>query len=529
MKKLILLLLLIPLVSFGQDVKVCSYNGYLTLKDLNEACNYKSYLGNVDAEKVVDNILKKVGLNRNFILKECPNIDNAAAASVVSPLGGLDRYIIYDKNFLNKIEDNTGTDWGAVSVLAHEIGHHLNGHTLNSSVSNHDQELQADEFSGFVLAKMGSTLKNATSAISIYGSSVGSSSHPPKDKRIKSIEIGWNNGFSGYDPIQNESSININLLEPDIEKENIFVNSAISANKIGNFSQAGKLLHSAYELSGNEDYLYYSASSYVNAKSYRDALKYYLFLIKKGYTGISLKYYITEKKSKKEIIVSETEFNLFKNSKKYINPRLEYSDSRQPEIFKNTSLIYVQLRETEKAIFSMKKARETNPDDLNLLLSEADLYIKIGDKEKFMILMQEAIKRDPNNAILYYNLGVINEEQEEFDAAMNFYKKSIELDPNYAASYLNLVGLILQAEGPIVERMNVLATSNKRSDNEKYDNLASERISIYKSALPFLEKLLEFDSNNIEAIETAVNIYIAIGDKRNQNKFSKKLKSLGLY
>ena len=31
-------------------------------------------------------------------------------------------------------------------VLAHEIGHHLSGHTLNNNISNHDIELQADKF-----------------------------------------------------------------------------------------------------------------------------------------------------------------------------------------------------------------------------------------------------------------------------------------------------------------------------------------------------------------------------------------------
>ena len=33
------------------------------------------------------------------------------------------------------------------------------------------------------------------------------------------------------------------------------------------------------------------------------------------------------------------------------------------------------------AISAIKEARAINPDDVNLILSEADLYIKIGDKK----------------------------------------------------------------------------------------------------------------------------------------------------
>jgi tetratricopeptide (TPR) repeat protein len=371
---------------------------------------------------------------------------------------------------------------------------------------------------------MGATLKNAISAISIYGSSDGSNSHPPKNKRIKSIELGWNNGFSGYNPIKADTSINIKLLNPNPDKEVLFVNSAISFNKSGNFSQAGKLLLNAYEYSGNEDYLYYSASSYVNAKSYNEALKYYLFLIKKGYTGVTLEYFITEKKSNKEVKVSEEEFNSFKSLRKYSNPRVKYSESRQPEIFKNTSLIYIELQDYEKANFTIKKARELNPDDLNLILSEADLSIKLGNKMQFKKLMDQAVSKDPNNAILYYNLAVISGEQGEIKIAKEYYLKSLELDDTYKATYLNLAGLILSEENKIVEEMNKSYTSDY-----DYNLLNKKRLEIYKSALPYLLKLLEIDPNNYEALKTAKNIYSTIGDKRKENEITKKLKSAGIY
>ena len=152
--------------------------------------------------------------------------------------------------------------------------------------------------------------------------------------------------------------------------------------------------------------------------------------------------------------------------------------------------------------------------------------MKLGDKDKFKVLMKEAITKDPDNAILYYNLGVINAEQGESDDAMNYYKKALELDPDYAATYLNLVGLILEGESALVEQMNELATSNKRSDYEKYDKLKQDRENLYTSCLPYLEKLIEIDSKNIEALKTAKNIYYTVGDNENYKLMTAKIQEL---
>ena len=86
---------------------------------------------------------------------------------------------------------------------------------------------------------------------------------------------------------------------------------------------------------------------------------------------------------------------------------INIEESELPEIVKNIALIYVQLGENEKAISAIQDARKINPDDVNLILNEADLYIRLGDRNKFKELMEQAIEKDPNNAVLYYNLGVI--------------------------------------------------------------------------------------------------------------------------
>ena len=321
---------------------------------------------------------------------------------------------------------------------------------------------------------------------------------------------------------------NANFLIQNAEAD--LVNSAVQDNKNDKYLEASKKLYDAYlmnpEKEDNITYLYFAASSAVNSKEYDTALEYYLKLKNMGYTGVVSEYFVTPIESGIEEKVSETEYNLFKSSKDYTNQRIGKTESRLPEIVKNIALIYVQKGENDKAISAIKEARAINPDDVNLILSEADLYIKIGDKNKFKELMEQAVEKDPNNAILYYNLGVINGEQGEFKIAKEFYLKALELDDTYTASYLNLVGLILEGEGPIVEKMNKLVTSRKASDMDKYDELEIDRVNLYKECLPYLEKLIEIDPSNIEALKTAKNIYYTIDDTDNFKLMNVKLQEL---
>ena len=63
------------------------------------------------------------------------------------------------------------------------------------------------------------------------------------------------------------------------------------------------------------------------------------------------------------------------------------------------------------------EARAENPDDLNLVLTEANVHYTMGNTEKFKELLEYATKRDPNNAELQYNLGVIAADADDFENA----------------------------------------------------------------------------------------------------------------
>ena len=293
----------------------------------------------------------------------------------------------------------------------------------------------------------------------------------------------------------------------------------------------------AYEMDmdKNIDYLYFAAGSAVNGKDYDLSLEYYVKLKNMGYTGIVDEYFVTNNETGVEEKVSQTEYDLLKSSKDYSNPRIGQTESRFPEIVKNIALIYVQQGKNDLAEAAIKEAREIQPDDVSLLLNEADLCIRISNnsdndedrlfyRNKFKTLMEKAIELDPDNGILYYNLGVIYAEQGELVLAKEKYSQAIKLIPDYVDAYLNLVSVILEDEVSIVDEMNSLGTSKK--DNLRYDELKVKREDLYRECVPLLEELLNVSPTNIDALNTLKNIYGVLGNNEAFMKIKAKIEEL---
>ena len=326
--------------------------------------------------------------------------------------------------------------------------------------------------------------------------------------QIARLEEDFQVSYDNLTLVQNEALVasELMLLTSDI------VNAAIKQSEQQEFVLSAKNLFLAYTIDkqANVDYLYYAATNAVNAKDYPLALEYYLMLKEMNYTGIVTKYFVTEVATGEESEVSNAEYTIFLKSKDYTNHREEDTASKYPEIVKNIALIYNDLGQKEKAISAVKDAREANPGDVGLILTEANIYIELDEKERYQELIVEALEQDPNNAVLYYNLGVVSGDLGDGTKSREFYEKAIELDSSMSNAYLNLVALILKDEAAIVEQMNSL--TNSRADNVKYDKLKKKREDIYIECVPILKSLIDLDDTNLDAIKTLKNIYGTIGD-----------------
>ena len=144
------------------------------------------------------------------------------------------------------------------------------------------------------------------------------------------------------------------------------VNKGSSLLQKEDYKTSSDYFESAYKLVPSDTaYLFYAASTAVNAKLYDRSLAMYEELRSLGYTGIEQNYLATNKETQvEELFGSKVLRDLSVKSKSHINPRDETTKSKFPEIIKNIALIYVQNGETEHARQAMAVARADSPDEL---------------------------------------------------------------------------------------------------------------------------------------------------------------------
>jgi len=142
------------------------------------------------ARAQVERIVRVSGLEMNFVL--IATASTPASAQVVNG----QRIILFDPRFMARVANAACPDWGAMSVIAHEVGHHLGGHTIRASTAPWKDELEADEFSGFVLARLGASLVDATSAAASILPEAATPTHPGRADRLKAITYGWQNAHA---------------------------------------------------------------------------------------------------------------------------------------------------------------------------------------------------------------------------------------------------------------------------------------------------------------------------------------------
>lgn len=298
-----------------------------------------------------------------------------------------------------------------------------------------------------------------------------------------------------------------------VEVKGLLTNSAVADSDAKNYKESAVKLYEVYQLDKKDTtMLYYAASTAINAQDYDMALGYYNKLKELNYSGKGTSYSAKSKISdKEETFPSLKDRDIAVRIGTHTNPKTEQIPSKRGEIYKNISLIYVQKGDVASAKKAVVDARKANPEDVSLIMTEADLYLQAKDYATYKTLVSEVLAKDPNNADLYYNLGVISsqsvDKQTKIDAE-GYYLKAIEINPQYKNAYMNLAVLKLDGETEIVNAMNKLGTS--AADMKKYEALKAKRENMYKSAIPYLEKAYDLFAGDKDIKATLLNMYNAL-------------------
>jgi len=188
-KKYLLTFYIILFSFFLKGQNICSFSPE-EVNTLFCLSGYVNYTDNINASIVVENILSKINLkNTYFVTKVCKGINNAVAIKYK----GI-KYILLDVEWMESIKYGKN-DWFHLFVIGHEMAHHLLKHTDNEKTTlliSRQNELDADEFSGYLLGVYGIEQKDINSLlVGFPDDNNPASTHPKKLNRINAIQKGY--------------------------------------------------------------------------------------------------------------------------------------------------------------------------------------------------------------------------------------------------------------------------------------------------------------------------------------------------
>ena len=416
-KLLVILLLTTPFIGFGQ---ACQYG---SSTDASEICDYlrgNNFATYRNADIALDKILDVTGMSKRFVLKECSNISNCVATTY----NGI-RYILYDRDFMDAIATRTNS-WSSTSILAHEIAHHVNGHTLGEEETtlseSRQMEIEADEYSGFVMFKLGASLSQAQEAIRVYGSDKDDSysTHPARDKRLRAIAKGYNKAKS--------QGSNNDYSNTTLTAENYFYkaynNESDWQYQIDNYTKCLRIdpdYASAY---------LYRGAAYQMLGNYNDALADYSRAIRIDPDDAAAYYnrgiiYMYFKRNYEDAIADFTRFI-----------RLETETSLIVGAYGIRGIAYVELGNFEDALADYSRAIRIDPDDAAAYNNRGAAYQKLGNYNDALADYSRAIRIDPDDASAYSSRALVYSDMKNYEDAIADYTRAIRIDPDNLFSYL---------------------------------------------------------------------------------------------
>lgn len=174
----------------------CSFSGQVVVPTEDEADSDLEQKLDDAVDSIVVEIVDEIGLDlMKFWAWPASNVRNFQAEYDSEER---EYSIHYSFTFLKNIYSKLGSDEKLISaiyvIVAHEIGHHLNGH-VHGSGGDPEHELAADYFAGKTAARHGIPLLDILTVYQLCTSVGSTDTHPGRADRIEYLKDGYINGL----------------------------------------------------------------------------------------------------------------------------------------------------------------------------------------------------------------------------------------------------------------------------------------------------------------------------------------------
>ena len=507
-KKFIGLTILTLLYTFSLIGQSCSYDKSLPIEaNLCDFYRVTNFVPDKNAEIALNKILSVISIAKRFVLLPCDNINNCVATTYKGV-----RYIIYDKYFINEISTKNDS-WVQISILAHEVGHHINGHSLDiimhaadvvdvpSLAESRKMELEADEFSGFVMSKLGASLQQAQEAVNFLSSNSDDthSTHPSRNKRLAAIEKGYNRGLV---PL-NQEKINTNL---SLQNYDDFLYAGMDDVMLNNSISAIENLTKAININPNHSMIYF----------YRSIAYHKLNQTQLAFDDISKSILMDPDNStfynwRGSIYEYNYEHkNAIKDFMKAISIDSFYSDAHA-----NIADSYLSLNNYKLALSYINKSIQLNTSDAYYYFIRGRIYVKLGDYFQAITNFKNSILFEPDEDSYYIYLGNAYSDVKKYDMALQNLKKAAKINPNNDYTYHSLGNLYYKNKHfqTAISYFKKAIIIRPSSGSYMMIALCYDQQNNFSSAISYYNKSIELDPKNSEAYYNRAIVKFKLNDR----------------
>lgn len=210
------------------------------------------------------------------------------------------------------------------------------------------------------------------------------------------------------------------------------------------------------------------------------------------------------------------------------------ANAKSVNIYSTLADIYRQEKDSANALAVIRAGKKIHPNDLQLVIAEANVYNSFNDVPKALKTLDVAAKSDSTNFYIFNAIGAnyqkIYEDtlkpqaqrDEAFGKSEAGYKTAIRLKNTFYDAYINLSSLYFNTAVPLSLKANGLPLEQK----ELYEKLTSEANKYYTLALPYLKKADELQPNDLNTLNSLRQIYTSLGDKENIKATQEKIMQL---
>ena len=206
-------------------------------------------------------------------------------------------------------------------------------------------------------------------------------------------------------------------------------------------------------------------------------------------------------------------------SKELFNKVIDMGYSK-PDIYASLSEIYKKEGDTVLALNTIKDGRVLFPEDFNLLIAETNIYLATNEKDLAMKDLEQALQFDKTNPTIFFAVATIYDQIGDKEKAEESYKQSLELNPEYFEANYNLGALYVNQAADILTKANDLPLDAVK----EYEAAKTKADELLAKSLPYLEKALELNPEDVNTLISLKEIYTRLGEMEKLKIVDEKLK-----